>query len=268
MRVVGELINASRKEVASYIRSRNSYAIQKIAVDQVRGGADYIDVNAGIFSGREPECLKWLVETVQAAVDVPCSIDSPDPAAITAALSVHKGSPAMINSISLEENRFQPLLSVVAGTDLNVIALCMSDDGMPETVDERLSRADKLINGLLRNNVALDHIYVDCLLKPVSTDSQSGVAFLSAIRRLTKTVPGVHTICGVSNISFGLPFRRLLNRTFIPMAIAHGLDTAIIDPLDAGVMNAVFAARALAGHDEFCMAYLTAFREGKLEGRL
>ncbi|MFH0727516.1 MAG: dihydropteroate synthase [Pseudomonadota bacterium] len=266
MLIVGELINASRKEIAGLIRSRNREAIQKIAMNQVQNGADFIDVNAGIFMGEEPECLKWLVETVQAAVDAPCCIDSPDPVAVAAALSVHKGPPAMINSISLEENRYAPLLSVVAGTDLNVVALCMSDDGMPELLEERLSRADRLIHGLVQHNVALNQIYVDCLLQPVSTDPQSGRIFLDAVGHLMRTYDGVHTICGLSNISYGLPLRRLLNRTFMSMAVAHGLDAAILDPLDREMMSAIFAARTLVAQDDFCMDYLRAFREKRIEG--
>lgn len=266
MLIVGELINASRKEIAGLIRSRNREAIQKIAMRQVQNGADFIDVNAGTFMGEEAECLKWLVETVQAAVDAPCCIDSPDPVAIVAALSVHKGPPAMINSISLEENRYAPLLSVVAGTDLNVVALCMSDDGMPETLAERLSRADRLINGLVQHHVTLNQIYVDCLLQPVSTEPQSGRVFLDAVDHLMQTYDGVHTICGLSNISYGLPLRRLLNRTFMSMAVAHGLDAAILDPLDREMMSAIFAARTLAAQDDFCMDYLRAYREKRLEG--
>jgi 5-methyltetrahydrofolate--homocysteine methyltransferase len=264
MLIVGELINSSRKAIGELIRSRNREAIQKIAVSQVQNGADFIDVNAGVFMGQEPECLKWLVETVQAAVDAPCCIDSPDPSAIAAALSVHRG-PAMINSISLEENRYESLLSLVAGTDLKVVALCMSDEGMPETLSERLRRADNLINGLVQKQVALDRIYVDLLVQPVSTDPQAGSAFLDAVGAVMKTYDGVHTICGLSNISYGLPLRRLMNRAFMIMAIAHGLDAAIVDPLDRGMMSAVITARTLAGYDDFCMNYLKAYREKQLE---
>jgi cobalamin-dependent methionine synthase I len=265
MLIVGELINSSRKEIGELIRNRNREAIQKIAISQVQNGADFIDVNAGIFLAEEPECLKWLVETVQAAVDAPCCIDSPDPLAIEAALSVHKG-PAMINSISLEKNRYESLLSLVAGTDHSVVALCMSDEGMPETLSERLARADSLINGLVQKNVALNHIYVDSLVQPVSTDPQSGNAFLNAVEYIMHTYNGVHTICGLSNISYGLPLRRLMNRTFMILAIAHGLDTAILDPLDRGMMSVVISAQTLTGQDDFCMNYLKAYREKRLEG--
>ena len=264
MIIVGELINASRKKIASLIESKDAEAIQKIARDQWESGAHLIDVNAGIFVGKETEYLKWLVTTVQGAVDVPCCIDSPDPKAIEAALSVHKGS-AMINSISLEKERYDALLPIVSGTDCKVVALCMSDKGMPRTADERMVIAEELINNLVKNNVPLDNIYVDPLVQPISTDGAFGVEFIHAIDMIMTKFSGVHTICGLSNISYGLPERKFLNRTFMVMAITKGLDGAIVDPLDKRMMGAIIAAEALAGKDDYCGAYLRAYRAKHFE---
>jgi cobalamin-dependent methionine synthase I len=147
MIIIGELINASRKAIKAAIEAQDAAAIQQVARDQAEAGADYIDVNAGIFVGKEPEYLRWLVETVQQATDKPCAIDSPDPSAIEAALSAHQGTP-MINSISLEKDRYDKLMPIIAGTDMKVIALCMSDAGMPQTVDDRMRIADELVGGL------------------------------------------------------------------------------------------------------------------------
>jgi hypothetical protein len=149
MIIIGELINASRKAIKAAIEAQDAAAIQQVASDQAEAGADYIDVNAGIFVGKEPEYLRWLVETVQQATDKPCAIDSPDPSAIEAALSAHQGTP-MINSISLEKDRYDKLMPIIAGTDMKVIALCMSDAGMPQTVDDRMRIADELVGGLLK----------------------------------------------------------------------------------------------------------------------
>ncbi len=259
MIIVGELINASRKAVGAAIEAGDAETIKKIAVDQHQAGANFIDVNAGIFVGREAEYLKWLVTNVQEAVDGPCALDSPDPKALEAALAVHKGT-AMINSISLEKNRFDTLLPVVAGTDLKVVALCMSDDGMPETVDDRLAIADKLINALLQKNVPLDNIFVDPLVQPMSVNNHFGMEFLNAIEKIVGTFKGVHTMCGLSNISYGLPNRKFLNQTFMSMAIAKGLDGAICNPLDRRMMANITAASTLAGQDKFCMKYLKAHR--------
>jgi len=264
MIIIGELINASRKQISSAIENKDADTIQKIAKDERENGADFIDVNAGVFVGKESDYLKWLVTTVQETVDAPCCLDSPDPKAIEAALSIHKGVP-MINSISLEKERYEALLPVVSGTECKVVALCMSDKGMPETTDDRVSIADELINNLLKNNVPLDNIYVDPLVQPVSTKDSYGIEFLNAIEKIINKFPGVHTICGLSNISFGLPERKFLNQTFMVMAITKGLDAAIVNPLDKGMMAKIVAAETLAGKDEYCSQYLQAWRDKKFE---
>jgi cobalamin-dependent methionine synthase I len=266
MIIVGELINASRKDIRSAIQEKDAYGLQRLAQEQREAGADYIDVNAGVFAGQEPEYLAWLVQVVQQAVDAPCCIDSPDPKAIEAALKVHDGaSPAMINSISLEKERYDALLTLLAGTDLKIVALCMSDEGMPETSDERLQIAGKLIEGLTGKGVSLSNIFVDPLVQPLSTRDDFGAEFLRAVEGIMTRFPGVHTICGLSNISYGLPERKLLNRTFAAMALAKGLDGLIIDPLDRGIIAHLIAAEALAGHDKYCTKYLKAYRSKKLQ---
>ena len=265
MIIVGELINASRKAIGEAITNQDADTVKTVAINQQKAGANYIDVNAGIFVGKEAGYLTWLTQTVQSAVDCPCSLDSPDPAALEAALAVHRGV-AMINSISLEKERFDKLLPVIAGTNLQVVALCMSDDGMPETVEDRLTIADKLINALVRKGVELENIYVDPLVQPMSVNNTFGVEFLNAIEAIQLRFPGVHTMCGLSNISYGLPARKFLNQTFMAMAVAKGLDGAIINPLDKRMMANITAAEALAGRDEYCVKYLKAFRAGLLEG--
>lgn len=264
MLIIGELINASRKSVKAAIQEKDAAAIRKLAADQQENGADYIDVNAGVFVDQEAAHLKWIVENVQGEVQAPCCIDSPDPRVIEAALSVHQGT-AMINSISLEKKRLESLLPIVAGSDMKVIALCMSDDGMPETAEARIAIAEKLVNTLVQHNVSLENIYVDPLVQPVATDKQYGIAFLEAIERIMGTFGGCHTICGLSNISYGLPVRKLLNRIFVAMAIAKGLDAAIVNPLDTKMTSSIAAALALCGQDDYCMNYIKAYRAGILE---
>jgi 5-methyltetrahydrofolate corrinoid/iron sulfur protein methyltransferase len=264
MIIIGELINASRKAVKAAIEAQDAAAIQQVAIDQAEAGADYIDVNAGIFVGKEPEYLTWLVQTVQQVTDKPCAIDSPDPVAIEAALAAHRGTP-MINSISLEKDRYDKLMPIIAGTPMKVIALCMSDAGMPQTVDDRLKIADELVNGLIKNHIPVENIFVDPLVQPVSVDKTFGVGFINAIEKIVAAFPGIHTACGLSNISYGLPARKFMNQTFMTMAIAKGLDGALINPLDKRMMANIIVAEALAGRDNFCMNYLKAFRAGLFE---
>ncbi len=264
MLIVGELINSSRKPIKAAVEAGDTEEIQKIARDQHENGADFIDVNAGTFVGREGEYIQWLIKTVQEAVDAPCCIDSPDPKVVESALSVHKGTP-MINSISLEKERFDALLPVIAGTDLRVVALCMSDTGMPETRDDRVAIAEDLINSLVKNNIPIENIFVDPLVQPISTSDSYGMEFLNAIEGIMTGFPGVHTICGLSNISYGLPERKLVNQVFMVMAVAKKLDAAIVNPLDKRMMANIIAAETLAGKDEFCSNYLAAYRENRLK---
>ena len=265
MLIVGELINASRKAVKAAIEAEDAAAIQKLARDQAQAGAGYIDVNAGVFVDSETEHLKWVIDNVLEVAPVPCCIDSPSPGAIEAALARHREKSdqvPMLNSISLEQKRWDTLLPLVSGSELKVVALCMSDAGMPETADARLTIAEKLINGLVQHNVKLENIYVDPLVQSIGTNPVYGKEFLLAIERIMTEFKGVHTMCGLSNISFGLPERAFLNQTFMAMAIAKGLDGAIVNPLDKKMMASIIGAEALNGADEFCGNFLSAYREG------
>jgi len=264
MLIVGELINASRKSVAEAIKARDAEAIIKLAADQKQAGADFIDVNAGVFVEDEPDHLKWLVTTVQGAIDAPCCIDSPNPEAISAALEVHKGR-AMVNSISLEKDRFDKMAPMVADAGAKVVALCMSDEGMPETKDQRLAIAEKLIGALNDKGLNPDDLYVDPLVPPLGANDKYGIEFLAAIDAIMTNFDGVHTIAGMSNISFGLPERKLLNQAFMIMAITNGLDAAIANPLDRRMMANITVANALAGKDEYCQNLIAAYRKKKLE---
>jgi 5-methyltetrahydrofolate--homocysteine methyltransferase len=156
-------------------------------------------------------------------------------------------------------------MPLIAGTDHKVIALCMSDSGMPETVEDRLKIADELVNGLVQNHVKVGNIFVDPLVQPMSVNNAFGTAFLDSVAAIMERFPGIHTACGLSNISFGLPARKFLNQTFMVMAVCRGLDGAIVNPLDKKMMANIVAAEALAGKDNFCMAYLKAFRGGMFE---
>jgi 5-methyltetrahydrofolate--homocysteine methyltransferase len=172
----------------------------------------------------------------------------------------------MINSISLEKDRYDKLMPIIAGTDMKIIALCMSDAGMPQTVDDRMKIADTLVGGLVKNNIPVENIFVDPLVQPLSVDKSFSVEFINTIERIVSAYPGIHTACGLSNISYGLPARKFMNQTFMTMAIAKGLAGAIMNPLDGRMMATIIAAEALAGRDNFCMNYLKAFRAGMFEG--
>jgi 5-methyltetrahydrofolate--homocysteine methyltransferase len=263
MIVVGEKINSSRKSIARAIEERDRETIVAAARAQAEAGAAFIDVNAGTFVGQEVECLCWLVECVQAEVDLPLCLDSPDPNALAAAIRIHQGEP-MLNSISLEEERYRKMLPVVTAQPCHVVALCMSAASMPSSVEERVAAGTELVKRLTFEGVPGEKIYVDPLVQPVSVDVRMGTAVLGAIREIMKNFPDVHTICGLSNISFGLPARKLINRTFLAQAIACGLDATILDPTDTRLMATLLAAETLAGQDKHCMHLIKAHHAGRL----
>ncbi len=263
MIIVGEKINTSRKRIAEAVEKRDADAITEVAREQAEAGANYIDVNAGTFLEQEADCLCWLVETVQQTVDLPLCLDSPSPKALAAAIKCHRGEP-MINSISLEPDRYQALLPVVTCYPCSVIALCMAETAMPTSIKDRVQAGTEIVTRLTKAGIPLEKIYVDPLIQPVSVDTRMGKAALGAISEIMKKFPGINTICGLSNVSFGLPCRHLLNRAFLTLGIDHGLSAAILDPTDNRLMAILRAAEVLLDRDEFCGRFIDAYQNGLL----
>jgi len=263
MLIIGERLNSSRNSIEKAIRSRDVGFIQAEAEAQAQAGAHYLDVNAGVFVGEEAECLKWLVIAVQGVTDLPLCIDSPDPEVVKSVLPL-VGKTPMINSITLEPSRLEGLIPLVKDHGTKVIGLCQSEDRMAETADQKTEMAGRLAEKVAAAGIPLDHLYIDPLVYPLGADYKSAQATLDAIDRIMAEFPGVHTTCGLTNVSHGLPNRRLINRTFLIMAMTRGLDSAILDPCDRQLYGSLKAATVLAGQDDFCMEYVTAFREGRL----
>ena len=264
MLIIAERINASRKYIAQAIVSKNIDFIKNETKAQDLAGADYIDVNAGTFVGEETDKLKWIIEAVQGATEKPLSIDSPDPAVVKAVLPMLKKTP-MINSITLEKDRLDGILPIVSEHKTKVIGLCQSEDSMADTADDKLKMAGRLVDEVTRAGISLDDLYIDPLVYPLSTSPLSAIATLKAIEDIMKNFKGVHTICGLTNVSYGLPNRKLINRAFLVAAIGHGLDSVILDPTDNQLYGALKAALVISARDEFCIGYIQAFREGRLK---
>jgi cobalamin-dependent methionine synthase I len=263
--IIGEKINTSLKAIRPAVEAMDAVAVQDVAIKQVEAGANYIDVNCGTFPFKEPELLEWLVMTVQEVVNVPLCIDSPNPKALDLALKANKNGKPLINSITAEKERYNAIFPLVLKYSTSIVALCMDDNGMPETADDRVKIAHRLVESMTKEGVKLEDIYFDPMVRPLGTGSHYGIVAIETIRRIMEEFPGVHTTCGLSNISFGIPARKLVNQAFLISAIGAGLDSAILDPLDKKIMSFVYAAELLYGKDDFCLNYLTAFREGKLE---
>jgi len=271
--IVGERINTSRKVkgeaiIEQAVVNRDAALVKDLAVKQFEAGATYIDVNAGTLTSGEPEALEWLTKIVMEAVDAPISFDTPNPAALEKALEaydVSKGQP-MVNSITAESERYANILPFVLGYKAKVIALAMDDTGIQQDPAKRHAVARTLIGNLAAAGVPLDDIYVDPLTFPIGTGSDVGVAMLDIIEKVKAEFPDVHIIAGLSNISHGMPARKLLNQAVTVLAMGKGLDAGIIDPNDRYLMALIYATEALLGRDDFCMNYITKSREGAFEG--
>ena len=265
MLIIGELINSTRKQVRKAVEENDAAHIQDLALRQVQAGARWVDVNAGAFPTDEVEKLQWLIRVIRSVTNAPLSIDSPRPAAVEAGLAL-AGPDPFLNSISAESERYAALVPFLKKYPANVVALSLDDSGMTDDMTKVWQVADSLIKRLEDDGVAPDRIFVDPLIRPVSTNAESAMGALWVVEKITAAHPSVHKTCGLSNVSYGLPKRRLVNQAFAAMAVSRGMDSAIIDPLDQRMMATLAAAEALAGKDSFCMGYITADREGRLEG--
>ena len=257
--IIGERINPTgRKKMAEALAAGDLDQVVRDAVAQVEAGAHMLDVNAGIPMVDEPALLAEIVQLVQANVEVPLSIDSSVVAALEAGLKVYKGK-ALVNSVTGEEERLESVLPLVKQYNAAVIGITNDDSGISHDPEVRFAVAQKIVARAEAYGIPREDVIIDPLALPVGVVTASGAAVYHITRRCREEL-GVNTICGASNISFGLPNRSALNTTFISMAIAAGMTCAILNPLIPETMNTIRAANLLMGHDEYAMAWIRANR--------
>lgn len=267
MLVIGEKINASNKAVGEAILKRDTDFITELVKAQDAAGADFIDVNAGNSGGEESsgmESMKWLVNTVKAVTEKPLAIDSDDPEIIKAGLSVYDGDQIMINSVTAETVRLNTIGPIAAERNSGLVALAMGGDGIPDNVKDRIDACETILNTLTGMGIKEEQIYFDSLVLPVSVDSQQGKVTLDTIKEIKRRYPKTNTVVGLSNISYGLPNRKLVNRAFLIMAAQAGLDAAIMDPLDKKMMSMISIFKLLSGKESSARAYMRAHRSGRI----
>ncbi len=264
MLIIGEKLNGTLKKTAAAIKERDAAFVQDLARRQVEAGAGYLDVNAGTGTGDEVQDLVWLVETVQAAVDVPLCLDSASPIALKAGMECVSQTP-MVNSISGEEDRLDGILPLVAEQGSPVIALLLDGASVPADVEGRLAIGRRILGRTRQAGLPDDKVYIDPLALAVATRTEGAMVAIESMRQLRTEYPQVKFSIGLSNISFGLPARSLINQAFLAQLLGAGLDAAIINPLEQGIMNMLYATEVILGRDRFCKAYLNAFRAGRVK---
>ena len=261
MKIIGEKINGTRKRVAQAIAERDAEYIRDLAIKQTEAGSTWLDVNAGTRPDQEPEDLVWLIENIQAVVDTPLALDSANPKALNVAIQAVNKTP-MINSISGEPDRLEQILPIVAKHGCEVIALAMDDKKIPETFDKRMEVIDMVLQHTRAAGIPDGKVYVDPLALTIATMNQSAMIACDTIRAVYGKYPDLHFTMGLSNISFGLPARKQVNRGFLILAMQAGLDCAILDPLDKELRAAIVTTELLLGQDKYCKGYLKASRAG------
>lgn len=263
--IIGERINPTgRKKLQAALEQKNFDIVRQDAVEQVAAGAAVLDVNAGIPDGDELVLLKEAVLGVMEVTDVPLCIDTADPEALSAALSIYEGK-ALVNSVNGEERSLDEMLPLVKDYGAAVIGLCMDDAGIPDTPDKRLAVAAKIIERAGKLGIGPEDIVIDPLVLTMGADHNAGRVTLETTERIVREF-GVNITMGASNVSFGLPDRMYINAAFIAMAIHAGLTCPITNPLVAELTTAVLAADMAMGRDEWGTRWIEAFRSREKSG--
>jgi 5-methyltetrahydrofolate--homocysteine methyltransferase len=258
--IIGERINPTgRKKVLAALEAGDFDIVRTDALSQVEAGARVLDVNAGVPGADEPALLQQVIRTVMEVTDVPLCIDTADPSALEAALSIYEGK-ALVNSVNGEEKSLQSVLPLVKEYDAAVIGLCMDDDGIPTTPEARLQAAAKIIERAASLGISAEDVVIDPLAMTMGADHTAGRTVLKTIELVVKEF-GVNITMGASNVSFGLPDRKFVNAAFIAMAIHAGLTCPITNPLVPEVAIAVLGADLSMGRDEYSMKWIKAFRQ-------
>jgi 5-methyltetrahydrofolate--homocysteine methyltransferase len=262
--IIGERINPTgRKQVLAAFQAGDFEIARTDALSQVEAGADMLDVNAGVPGADEPALLTNVLKTVMAATDVPLCIDTADPEALAAALALYKGK-ALVNSCNGEERSLRAVLPVVKEFGAAVIGLCMDDDGIPETPQDRLRVAGKIIERAGKLGIPIEDVVIDPLALTMGADSNAGYIALQTVELLVKEL-GVNITMGASNISFGMPDRAYINSAFVAMAIHAGMTCPITNPLVTPVITAILAADLAMGRDNYGQRWIKAYRKRQKE---
>ena len=259
MIIIGEKINGSIPSAGKAIAERNEEWIRHLARIQEDANADYLDCCASV-NVNELETMKWMLDIMQDETSTKICVDSPDPKVCVDALPFCK-KPGLVNSVSLEGDKIDVIFPAIADTKWNVVALLSGEQGIPSSVEERMVNFDKLMEQADKYGIAANRIFVDPLVEGLATNQESLLTFAAVCREIKAKFPQIHITSGLSNISFGLPVRKMLNMAFMTLAMQAGMDSAIVDPTNRDMMGIIYATDALLGNDDFCVEYISAYRD-------
>lgn len=263
MIIIGEKINGAIPSVAEAIEKRDAAFIRNLVKRQVDAGVDYLDVCAGTSVDKELAALNWLLDIVQEETDTCLCVDSPDARILEAVLPKVKRK-GLINSVSGEGDKCEVIYPLMQGNDWQVIALTCDNNGIPDTVQKRVDISVMLINKAAEYGIGPERIFIDPLVMSLAARNDCMLSFMAAVREIKRLNPSVKTTSGLSNISFGMPYRKIINLNFLTLALSAGMDSVIIDPTNRDVYATILAVEALLNRDRHCRKYNKAYREGKI----
>ncbi len=268
MKIIGERVNATRKPIAEAVARHDDQAIIEEIRNQSEAGAHYIDLNAGADSGdpdREAKDLCWLIDLALEHCDKKLAIDSSNPEVLRDALAHLDGRrPALLNSVNGEADRLVPLLELAAQRGCEVIALAMGASGVPRDVEQRMDVCAQIQGEASKLGIPDSSLFFDPLVLPLCNDVTGVTMAMATLREIKRRYPKSKTTLGMSNVSHGLPKRRLVNQAFAIAALVNGLDSAICDPLDTGLRQAIVLGTLLAGKDRHCRGYTRRVQKGEI----
>lgn len=264
MVIVGEKLNSSLHGAYQIFEKQDEQALLALARAQLDRGADYLDVNCAMMKD-EKASLMWATRILDSELGCPLMLDSPDMDALAFVYESVHPEKTIINSVSLEPDRLDAGLALVLEYGADVLAMPIGDKGMPKSAEDRIAASKELIDKITEKGIAIDRIYVDLIVEACAADAEAPLRSIEAARVLRKMYPAVHLIAGLSNVSFGMPKRWILNSAFACCLLAAGADSLILDPLKTDVMLSVRACELMLGKDEYCMEYITACREAAEE---
>ncbi|MGQ9618516.1 MAG: dihydropteroate synthase [Candidatus Aminicenantia bacterium] len=262
MIIIGEKLNSSRKEVHQALLRRDGEFFIKVAKLQKEKGANFIDLNTASMIENESDLMIWTIELIQKEEDIAISIDSPNIDVLEKAINYHKGK-AILNSITVDERKLERLVPVIKEKEPYVVVMLM-DNKAPSTPEECLQKLEKFLEFIEKFGLKNDNFFFDALLRPIGVDWKNGILFINSIRLIKEKYPNLKLICGLSNVSFGLPSRKLINRTFLPLILQFNIDGIILDVLDEKLMSSLIVSNALLGRENGISQLLKAKREGKI----
>lgn len=257
---IGEKLNSSIPATHALIVARDAGAIASLAVRQVQAGAEWLDLNAGMFTEAEGETLAWLAAIAADATDAGLVLDSPDPAVLDRVAAGQAGRRLLLNSATMDPGRLEPMTGLALRLGAGLVVLPIRGRRMPATAEEQEATGDALVAALRMAGLPDERIYLDILVGAAAAEAEAPARSLRFARTMRSRYPAIHLTGGFSNVSYGLPGRHVINAAFASAAICAGVDAPILDVLNRGLMHQIAAAALISGQDEYCAGYLDYYR--------